>query len=60
MTTSTEDDLNGRHPNWQIMSLEDNLHGRQAHGQQSQWKTTSIEDDFNGRQPLTEEDLNGS
>ena len=49
-----EDELNGRHHQWKINLMEDNLKGRGSQGSVS--KTTSIEDismedDLNGRQP---------
>ena len=45
-TTSTEDNLNGRQPQWKTTSMEDDFNGRQP-----QWKTTSMEDDLDRRRP---------
>ena len=45
-TTSMEDDLSGRRPQWKTTSVEDDLSRRQH-----QWKTTSVEDDLSRRRP---------
>ena len=43
---STEDDLNGRRPEWKTTSIEEDLNRRRP-----QWKMTSMEYDLNRRRP---------